>query len=253
MRVFTLVATIMLLSACASTRSRRAELPWAAAQQLVLVVTPDWNATHGTLQRYSRRGDDWREEGAATTVVIGRSGAAWGIGLHPVQNEGPSKREGDGRSPAGVFAIGTAFGYAPSEPLAMPYRALDAGDYCIDDSGSAYYNRIVAQSDVGADAVAASTEPMRRDLHVNGDDAYKIGFVVEHNPRGAPGGGSCIFVHLWKTPDTPTSGCTALAEPALRDLLGWLQPRRQPVFVLLPESEYRRLRAAWQLPDGAGS
>lgn len=240
---------VLLLAACASTPSRHAELPWSAAQQLVLVVTPDWDATHGTLRRYARLGRDWREEGAAVPVMIGRSGAAWGVGLHAVQAEGPQKREGDGRSPAGVFAIGTAFGYAPSATFDMPYRALDAEDYCIDVSGSPLYNRIVARRDVGADAVAGSTEPMRRDLHANGDDAYRVGFVVEHNPRGAADAGSCIFVHLWKSSDTPTSGCTALAEPPLRDLLAWLQPQRHPVFVLLPAFEYRRLRAAWQLPE----
>jgi L,D-peptidoglycan transpeptidase YkuD (ErfK/YbiS/YcfS/YnhG family) len=148
-----------------------------------------------------------------------------------------------------VFAIGTAFGYAPAENLAMPYRALTADDYCVDVSGSPLYNRIVAARDVGTAAVAGSTEPMRRDIHANGDDAYKVGFVIEHNPTATPGAGSCIFAHLWKSADSATSGCTAMTEPALRELLHWLQPQQQPVFVLLPDAAYQRLHAAWQLPD----
>mgnify|MGYP006139374867 CR=1 FL=1 len=31
-------------------------------------------------------------------------------------------------------------------------------------------------------------------------------------------------------------------------LLGWLDPERKPVFVLLPEAEYRRLQYGWHLP-----
>lgn len=240
------LALALALLACAATRPG-AGLPWANARQLVLVVTPDWNAHSGLLRRYERVHGDWQRTGVAVPVVIGRSGAAWGVGLHPAQ-PGPAKREGDGRSPAGVFAIGMAFGYAGTAATHLPYAALHEDDYCVDVSGSPLYNRIVAARDVGADAIAGSTEPMRRDLHVNGDQAYKLGFVVEHNSAGVPGAGSCIFVHLWRSPDSATSGCTALAEPALDALLGWLQPGEHPVFVLLPRGEYERLRSGWHLP-----
>ena len=60
--------------------------------------------------------------------------------------------------------------------------------------------------------------------------------------------GSCIFAHLWKAPGVATSGCTAMAPSTMDTLLAWLRPDRQPVFVLLPASEYRRLQGAWQLP-----
>jgi len=243
------IAFTALLSACATVTRAPHELPWSTAQQLALVVTPDWNSNRGMLRMYARGTAEWHSAGASISVVIGRNGAAWGVGLHPTQTDGPTKREGDGRSPAGVFAIGTAFGYAPSASLDLPYRALAADDYCIDVDVSPLYNRIVAAHEVGAAAVAGSTEPMRRDIHVDGDDAYKLGFVIEHNPRGVPGAGSCIFAHLWKSPDSATSGCTAMTEAALSELLRWLQPRLHPVFVLLPESEYQRLRKTWQLPD----
>jgi L,D-peptidoglycan transpeptidase YkuD (ErfK/YbiS/YcfS/YnhG family) len=238
-----------LLLSCAPQRVGRdgRALPWSYARQLVLVTTPDWNSSNGTLQTYAGDARRWHAVGAARPVAIGRSGAAWGLGLHPIQT-GPVKQEGDGRSPAGVFTIGTTFGYAPSEPTSLPYAALNAGDFCIDDSGSPLYNRIVDAGKVGTAAVAGSTEPMRRDLHENGDQAYKIEFVIEHNAHGVAGAGSCIFAHLWKSPESSTAGCTAMAEPVMRTLLGWLRPDAHPVFVLLPENEYQRLRVAWQLP-----
>jgi len=250
-RMFSRVLALLclgVLSACAMHERPSNRLPWSESGQLVLVVVPDWNSTHGSLRAYERAGGRWRAAGDDIPVVVGRAGAAWGLGLHPPQ-EGPLKREGDGRSPAGVFAIGTAFGYAPSADTALPYDALKADEYCVDVSGSPFYNRIVDAAGVGAAAVEGSTEPMRRDLHAGGDQAYKVGFVVEHNAAGIRDAGSCIFVHLWKSADSATAGCTAMAEPALRTLLGWLNPAQRPLFVLLPRAEYRRLQAPWQLPD----
>jgi L,D-peptidoglycan transpeptidase YkuD (ErfK/YbiS/YcfS/YnhG family) len=89
---------------------------------------------------------------------------------------------------------------------------------------------------------------MRRDLHLDGDQRYKLGFVIEQNPQGKTGGGSCIFAHLWKSPTDATAGCTAMPESAMRGLLAWLKPEDHPVFVLLPQDAYRRLAATWHLP-----
>ncbi len=238
----------LALIACSSGgRVPTVTSPWANAGQLVLVTTPGWNASQGTLRTYESTTAGWREVNAAVPVTIGRSGSAWGIGLHPDQ-PGPSKVEGDGRAPAGVFRIGSAFGYAPASATSMPYLAMSATHYCVDVSGAALYNRVVDERVVGEVAVAGSTEPMRRDIHVNGDQRYKLGFVIEHNPEGRRGAGSCIFAHMWRKPGEATAGCTAMDEPAMQRLFAWLNPRRQPVFVLLPEAEYRRLRAAWNLP-----
>jgi L,D-peptidoglycan transpeptidase YkuD (ErfK/YbiS/YcfS/YnhG family) len=219
---------------------------WAGARQLVLVTTEDWNASRGTLRVYERAAaGDWRGQDAFP-VTIGRNGSAWGIGLHPDQ-PGPRKREGDGRSPAGVFAIGTAFGYASSATTGLAYAPMHEGHWCIDDDASPLYNRIVDAHDVGATAVAGSTEPMRRDLHAHGDMRYALGFVIEHNPRGERGAGSCIFAHVWRGADT-TAGCTAMEATAMERLLASLRAGADPVFVLLPWPEYRRLQAVWRLP-----
>jgi L,D-peptidoglycan transpeptidase YkuD (ErfK/YbiS/YcfS/YnhG family) len=216
---------------------------------MVLVVTDGWDVDHGRLRGYERDGDGvWRPSGAAVPVTIGRSGAAWGIGLHAPRSDGPVKHEGDGRSAAGVFRIGPAFGYAESAATALPYRALQISDYCIDVDGSPLYNRIVDAREVGEGVVAGSTEPMRRDLHADGDQRYKLGFVIEHNPDGKRGAGSCIFAHLWRSPTDNTAGCTAMDEAAMRRLLGWLKPEEQPVFVLLPRATYARLQRDWLLP-----
>ena len=246
-------SAVLGLAACASAPRPVEDIAWNNAGQLVLVTTADWNAIEGRMRRFERSGDAWHEVGTASPITVGRSGSAWGIGLHPAQSgnpqdHGPEKREGDGRAPAGVFAIGTVFGYADTAATTMPYQAMTASDYCIDVNASPLYNRIVDAGVVGADAVKDSTEPMRRDLHAGGDQRYKLGFVIDHNPHHRPGAGSCIFAHLWKAPGEPTAGCTAMAEPAMQQLLAWLRPERHPVFVLLPVDEYQRLHRDWRLP-----
>ncbi|RDY65502.1 hypothetical protein DX912_16860 [Lysobacter soli] len=247
-RSYALVA-LAALTACAGLGSGPvATTPWKDAQQLVLVTTADWNATTGTLRRYERHGGQWREAGEPTPITVGRSGSAWGVGLHPAQPDAPQKQEGDGRAPAGVFRIGTAFGYADTASTAWPYQGMSASDWCIDVPASPLYNRIVDARQVGDAAVEGSSEPMRRDLHAGGDVRYKLGFVIEHNPGNRSGAGSCIFAHLWRAPGEPTAGCTAMPEAAMRELLAWLDPRRKPVFALLPDNELERLHAAWDLP-----
>ncbi len=245
-----LLAAVLALAACAGAPPSRESAPWRQARQLVLVTTPDWNAPAGEQRRFERSdaASPWREVGSASPVTVGRAGSAWGIGLHPAQAGGPQKREGDGRAPAGVFALGTAFGYAAFADTALPYRAMGAGDYCIDVPDSPLYNRIVDRTVAKAPGLDRSTEPMRRDLHADGDQRYRLGFVIEHNAAAQRGAGSCIFAHLWKAPGEPTAGCTAMADGTMTDLLGWLDPARAPVFVLLPEAEYRRLHEQWDLP-----
>jgi len=226
-----------------------AEAPaWQGTEQLVLVTTADWDANQGSLQAFQMTDGKWQAVAPAVPVAIGRAGSAWGAGLHDPQ-PGPKKQEGDGRSPAGIFRVGEAFGYASSVESDLHYMALSEADYCIDVSGSPLYNRIVDARKVGASAVAGSTEPMRRDIHAKGDQRYKVGFVIEHNSAGKPAAGSCIFAHLWKAPGETTSGCTAMDEPVMRRLLAWLEPARKPIFVLLPKKEYLRVKALWGLPE----
>jgi L,D-peptidoglycan transpeptidase YkuD (ErfK/YbiS/YcfS/YnhG family) len=224
--------------------------------QVVMVTVADWRATTGRLSAFERDpGGTWRPAGITAPVVIGRTGCGWGRGLHLNPDGGPRKREGDGRSPAGVFLIGPAFGATDRIDTGLDYRCMSHHDWCIDLPDSPHYNRIVDDRVVGPAAVAGSTEPMRRDLHLDGDRAYTLGFVVGHNCDCLSGAGSCIFAHLWEDEHTPTAGCTAMAEADLRSLLAWLEADARPVFVLLPMAESTRVATGWGLPvvKGDGS
>jgi len=161
-------------------------------------------------------------------------------------NDGdPGKREGDGRSPAGVFSLSGAFGYAPGGEcpwIKLPYREATSTLKCIDDIRSRHYNRLVNAGEEPKDW--SSCEEMRRP-----DDQYRLGIVVEHNAAPAiPDRGSCIFIHIWKGPEVGTAGCTAMAPEDMETLLRWLDPAAVPVLIQLPESAYRQLKGPWELP-----
>jgi len=249
-----LLAVLAVLAPATAAADAPAASALAGSRQLVLVTTAGWDATQGTLHRYERDDDGaaWRQAGAFP-VSIGRAGSAWGTGLHAAADaaDGPRKREGDGRSPAGIFALGTAFGYAAAADIRLPYAPMRQSHYCMDVPASPLYNTIVDADQVGRAAVDGSTEPMRLDLHDSGDPRYRLGFVIEHNAGNVPGDGSCIFAHLWRTPGETTAGCTAMEDADMRDLLAWLDPAAQPRFVLLPEAQYRRLAGPWTLPEAA--
>lgn len=243
------LAVLLALVACSRservpTAPHRASPIPAAAAELVVGIVDDWNATNVTLRRY-RRGDGWRPIGAPWPGVVGRTGVAWGAGLHgtgaPPDRPGPVKREGDGKSPAGVFALAGSYGYAAAPPAGakLPYTALTASHRCVDDPRSREYARIVDERAVTVDW--KSHEVMRRD-----DVLYTWVVDVAHNTARTPGGGSCIFLHVWGGAGTTTAGCTAMAEDRLAELVASLDP--SAVFVLLPRAEYDALATAWQLP-----
>lgn len=252
LRAFGLAALMACgANACATGQPASAPQTWRDARQLVLVVTDGWDATTGTLQRFELRDGRWQAASMPSPISVGRNGAAWGLGLHPAQSGGPQKQEGDGRAPAGVFTLGEAFGYAGEAATAMPYRPMQATSYCIDVPDSPLYNRIIDTRTEGEAAAKGSTEPMRLDLHNNGDPRYREGLVIGHNPTATPRAGSCIFAHLWRTPGEPTAGCTAMAAETMDGMLAWLRPDARPVFVLLPRAEYDRLAHDWRLPERA--
>jgi D-alanyl-D-alanine dipeptidase len=219
------------------------------SRQLILVTTAGWNAVDGELKRYERDSinDKWKMIGEKIPIVVGGNGMAWGKGLHgDAVGAGPVKKEGDGRSPAGVFGLSLAFGYAAREQageVKTPYVQAVATLECVDDPRSAHYNKVIDRAGV-ENPDWKSSERMRRD-----DDQYRWGVVVDHNARGEPGCGSCIFLHIWEARGKGTTGCTAMNSLSMEDVLRWLDAKKRPALVQLPKAEFERLRKAWGLPS----
>jgi L,D-peptidoglycan transpeptidase YkuD (ErfK/YbiS/YcfS/YnhG family) len=212
------------------------------SRQLIVVTTPGWNALQGTAQRYERHGQGFQKVGESFAIVVGKNGMAWGTGLTtPTPDQQPLKHEGDGKAPAGIFKLGSAFGYAPTADTRLPYTASTATRECVDDSQSSHYNTLVDRSVVTKDWT--SSERMLRK-----DQLYRQGIFVEHNTPASANAGSCIFLHIWRSVSAGTLGCTAMEPVNIQALFAWLDPRENPLLVQLPAAQYDLYRERWKLP-----
>ena len=226
----------------------------SASQQMIVVVTKNWADVHGTARRYERSSlkTQWHEVDPPFAVVVGRNGVAWGRGLQPDTpklGSDPIKREGDGKSPAGIFLLTSSFGYSakPLDNARLPYTTLTATVECVDDPRSTHYNQLFDAKDTAKDW--NSSEQMRRS-----DELYRWGVVVAYNTSPArSAAGSCIFLHIWDGPEQGTAGCTAMEPANIETLLRWLDPKKHPVLVQLPASEYLHYQTAWSLPPNPAS
>ena len=200
-----------------------------ASEQIILVVADDFNTSDAQLECF----EDGKKVCGAFGVNIGRNGLAWGIGEHKFtpKNEEPLKHEGDGKAPAGVFALTTLFGYTHNTHYKMPYLFASKELICVDDSNSPFYNTLIQ-----AHGDEKSFEFMRRE-----DDQYKLGVVVAHNVQNIKQRGSCIFLHLQKAPHSGTAGCTSMEYKDLKKIISWLDKKKNPILIQIPASRVREV------------
>jgi L,D-peptidoglycan transpeptidase YkuD (ErfK/YbiS/YcfS/YnhG family) len=137
--------------------------------------------------------------------ALGRSGRRTG------------KREGDGATPIGRFAVRQAFYRADrlGRPRTrVPLSPLRADDGWCDDPKDRNYNRYVRHP------YPASAEHLWRT-----DGLYDLVVVIGHNdkPR-VRGRGSAVFIHVAGAGLAPTAGCIALRRADLERLMTRLRP-----------------------------
>src|SRR5579862_5819078 len=160
-------------------------------------------------------------------LLVNRNGTAvWGgralrcaLGRAGVSDE---KREGDGATPSGRFAMRCLFFRA--DRLAPPatrlrLRAIRREDGWCDAPDDPDYNRRVVLP------YRASAESLWRE-----DSVYDLIVPLGYNDAPiVPGKGSAIFLHL-ATPDfAPTAGCVALARADLLRILAEADRQSQVV------------------------
>jgi L,D-peptidoglycan transpeptidase YkuD (ErfK/YbiS/YcfS/YnhG family) len=165
--------------------------PQAVHQLLVTALSP--GATRGVLACGPLR----------LPCALGRSGRKAG------------KREGDGATPIGSFALRKAF-YRPDRLVRprtlLPLSPLRKDDGWCDAPGDRNYNRHVRHP------YPASAEHLWRD-----DGLYDVVVVLGHNERPrVQGRGSAVFMHVAGPGFTATAGCVALRLPDLLRVLEYV-------------------------------
>jgi len=224
-----LLSLILFISACApATRVTDVatimnSFKISESSQALLATSNYPSSSAVTIYSLEKKDGQWRKFTESFGGVIGKNGFA----------EPSEKREGDGKSPSGIFPLKMAFGYDEAVRTKMPYRQTLPDDLWVDDVNAADYNRWVKKSDTKAN----SYEKMKRD-----DGLYKYGLVIEYNTNPViPGHGSAIFLHVWKGKGSSTAGCVATSEDNVVKILGWLDPEKLPLIIMGTESTIERL------------
>lgn len=213
--------------------------------QLMVVVNNDWDSLRGQLYAFNKVRGKWLLQ-FSNPIVLGSKGLAIGDGLANLNISGPVKHEGDKRSPAGIFRIGTAFGYAEKEDAGwIKNRYVQAFDtlICVDDANSSNYNKLVDKDTARHDYHSFEYMHLKKDY-------YKWGLFINHNSGNVvPGDGSCIFMHIWENDHTGTDGCTAMTENNMLRVLHWIEAKKRPLLVQMPKEIYQQIKLKYGLPS----
>lgn len=225
-----LAATLLgpALSPAAAAGSRVpaavAGLPSTTRQAIRVVRTNQWCS-----RVYCTRVEAWQRNrtGAWQPVLInGKDAVRAQIGPNGFAPAG-EKRQGDGRTPTGVFGIETTFSTDAANPgVDMTWRQRKPTTSVSSDAGY-YYNTWTNRSYVRDGARPA----MRYGFWINYNNARLRAGV---GPRPRPGYGSGIFLHVVTPTDRygPSQGCVVARESNVQWLLFWLHRGANPRVVL---------------------
>ena len=181
------------------------QLPEAeAAHQLFVVAAYDTSTAWVSLHEKDGAGV-WQTI-MTTPGFIGREG----IG---------KTREGDAKTPTGVFGFDAAFGIAEDPGCAIPYTQVDDKMYWSGDMREGgHYNEMVSIADVpdlDTEASEHIVDYMRQ---------YQYCLNIDFNKECVPGAGSAVFVHCLGPHKTYTGGCVAIPEDQMRVVMCNVSP-----------------------------
>ena len=174
-------------AACGAVADGRVQGLEGTPERVTLALASDYGTSYATLTECVRSGDGY----AVDFSVDARIGSE---GFAP---EG-AKREGDGRSPSGVYSFGTGFG-AADPGSSTGYREITDRSCWVDEPGSTY-NTWQETNDCRGEHLADYV-----------DQDYAQGIVINHNTADPVAGmGSAIFLHA--SGDGATAGCISIPE-----------------------------------------
>lgn len=222
--VSTLIIAILLLSFGCSSSKKQFTVAQVFVEnhntyinsdvgQLVVVFNESTTDHEANLIAMEKTKKGWQPVFKSIYAVIGKNGfAAPG-----------EKREGDGKSPSGLFKLGQLFTYQKQVDTKMPFTQSNAEDKWIDDPDSPDYN-----CHVRGETTAKSYENLKLK-----SDHYKYCMVIEYNTNPVlKGAGSAIFLHLYESENETTAGCVAISEHDMLRLLKWLDPEKHPMILM---------------------
>ncbi|MDD7294907.1 MAG: L,D-transpeptidase family protein [Oscillospiraceae bacterium] len=176
------------------------------SKQLIAVVS---SGSSCTVYGFSETGGNWATD-FVTSGCVGKNGVS------------AESREGDYRTPKGLFPLGFAFGTENLTDLSIPYRQLNENCYWVDDPESQYYNQWQETTNITWN----SAEHL-----IDYATSYRYTVVVNYNMNPiVPYKGSAIFLHC--ATGSYTAGCIAVPTADMREILYWLKEDANPMILI---------------------
>lgn len=128
-------------------------------------------------------------------------------------------KEGDAKTPIGVFRFNKAFGIADDPGCAIPYIRVDENIYWSGDvRPGMMYNQMVNINEL-PDLRKDDSEHI-----VDYDPTYTYCMNISYNENGTPGLGSAIFLHCFGPCKPYTGGCVAIPLEKMRFVMQHVRP-----------------------------
>lgn len=122
------------------------------------------------------------------------------------------EKEGDLKTPVGLYEIGIAFGTKDNVKTKLDYYKLDENMYWVCDENSKYYNQFIDITKVEKDWEDSCNEHLIEEVI-----AYEYAIEIKYNKECEKKKGSAIFLHCIK--NGSTAGCVAISTEDMKFVL----------------------------------
>lgn len=198
----TVALVLMLLALGVALGESRAARISGSEDMQRLVLVEYLGGTTALVSRHERIAGEWVELDTAWGYV-GRTGMG-------------KTREGDNRTPLGVYDLTTPFGLLDDPDSAQPYLKVTPYHYWCSTSGSEYYNQLVDSRETGREAKGAD------EVLIDYPGFYDYAMFIDYNAEGVDGRGAAIFLHCICGRDW-THGCIAVPTDYMRTVVRWAE------------------------------
>ncbi|MBQ7705253.1 MAG: L,D-transpeptidase family protein [Selenomonadaceae bacterium] len=188
-----LVVSFLLVNKVSAEQSPQwvKNLPAAKTATQLFIVAQVGEKTTAWISMHEKINGDWQQI-MTTPGFIGKKGLG-------------KTKEGDAKTPVGIFHFTKAFGIATDPGCRLPYTQVDENIYWSGDSNF-HYNEMVNIKDFPALNTADSEHIIDYNPH------YIYCLNISYNENGTAGKGSAIFLHCFGDKKPWTGGCVAIPE-----------------------------------------
>ena len=161
----------------------------SSTNQIILVIPPNYTSTSAMLYFYVKEGDNWVQR-TETKAYVGKNGLG-------------KEKEGDKKTPVGVYKFNCYFGILDNPGTNLPYVKVNKSHYWDGDSNSKNYNTLVN------DEIYPDFDHNESEHLIEVDPGYEYALNMDYNKEQTPKKGAGLFLHCF-THNKYTAGCVAI-------------------------------------------